>query len=103
MAGILKPDTRSSRHKVVRDITSPRLLLFKFALFVVLGSAAALMLVLRAPQPVTVVLLAICVWAFARAYYFCFYVVEQYVDQGARYSGIFAALRTAWSSDRRRG
>jgi hypothetical protein len=42
------------------------------------------------------------VWAFARAYYFCFYVIERYVDSRFRFSGIFAALRFAWSAARER-
>jgi hypothetical protein len=84
----------------VRDIANPKLLLVKFALFIVLGVLTALVLVLRTPEAMTVLLLVTCVWAFARAYYFCFYVVERYLDEHVPYSGVIAALRAAWTSAR---
>ena len=40
-------------------------------------------------------LLAVAVWAFARAYYFAFYVIEHYVDPGYRFSGLISFLRYA--------
>ena len=93
--------TVDSRVKsAVRDIRNPKLLLIKFTLFIVLGVAAALVLVLRTPEPMTLLLLVTCVWAFARAYYFCFYVVERYLDEHVPYSGVMAALRAAWTSAR---
>jgi hypothetical protein len=84
----------------VRDIASPRLLLFKFSLFNVLGALAALLVVLRTGDLQTLLLLVVCVWAYARAYYFCFYVVERYVDGNVPYSGIIAAVRAAWAAAR---
>lgn len=38
-------------------------------------------------------LLAVAIWAFARAYYFAFYVIEHYIDPGFRYAGLFAFLK----------
>jgi hypothetical protein len=39
------------------------------------------------------VLLAIAVWAFCRAYYFAFYVIEHYVDPGYHLSGLGSFAR----------
>ena len=38
-------------------------------------------------------LLAICIWAFCRAYYFAFYVIGKYIDPGYRFSGLASAVR----------
>ena len=86
----------------MQNLTSARTLLLKFVLFVTLGVMAAALLLLRSPHASTALLLALCVWAFARAYYFCFYVIERYVDRSFRFSGIFAAFRFAWSAARER-
>jgi hypothetical protein len=81
------------RDLLARDISSTRLLLVKAALFVVLGSVAGVMLLARDLRWSNAILLAICIWGFARAYYFSFYVLEHYVDPSFRFSGLFAALR----------
>lgn len=85
-------DVEPSMHEF-GDITSPRLLCVKAVLFLVLGLAAGALLIVRSPHLATAVLLAICVWAFARAYYFLFYVIERYIDRSFRFSGIVSALR----------
>jgi hypothetical protein len=61
---------------------------------------AGALILLRTPELSSALLLVSCVWAFARAYYFCFYVIERYVDNRFRLSGVFAAIRFAWSSAR---
>ena len=33
-------------------------------------------------------LLATCSWAFCRAYYFAFYVIEHYADPGYKFAGL---------------
>lgn len=86
----------------MRPITNARLLFLKFALFVALGMIAAALILLRTPSLSSALLLGACVWAFARAYYFCFYVIEHYVDNSFRFSGVFAAVRFAWSAARER-
>ena len=37
--------------------------------------------------------LAIAIWAFARAYYFAFYVVEHCIDPGHKYAGLLSFLK----------
>ena len=73
-----------------RDIRNPKLLYAKGALFLLLGLGSAAFLLARAPQWEVAILLAVSVWAFARAYYFAFYVVEKYADPAFRFSGLLA-------------
>lgn len=74
------------------DITNPKLLWAKGVLFLVLALAASLLLVIEAASVKVAVLLAVSVWAFCRAYYFAFYVIERYVDPGYRFSGLTSFL-----------
>ena len=62
----------------------------KALLFVALGIVAAGLIVMRSPSLQTAALLVIAVWAFARAYYFAFYVIEHYIDGSFRYSGLWS-------------
>ncbi len=75
------------------DIKSPRILKLKGILFLVLGFLSAGILYLHAPDWKVLVLLAICVWAFARFYYFAFYVLEHYADPDFKYSGLWDLLK----------
>lgn len=78
------------------DIESPRLLWAKAALFVVLGALASALLIADRPTLKVAGLLALAVWAFARAYYFAFHVVEHYIDGEFKYAGLVSAARHAW-------
>ena len=70
------------------DITNKRLLWTKAILFFVLGALAAGMLLAQLPTLRSALLLTITVWAFCRAYYFAFYVIEHYIDSSYRYAGL---------------
>ena len=70
------------------DITNPKLLWAKGALFLVLAISASTLLLIDAASLKTAVLLAVAVWGFCRSYYFAFYVIEHYVDPGYRFSGL---------------
>lgn len=71
------------------DITNPRLLYLKGALFVVLSALAGVLILLEQPTWRTAVLLGIVIWSSARAYYFAFYVVEHYADPTYRFAGLW--------------
>jgi hypothetical protein len=71
-----------------KDITSVRVLYLKAALFLVVGVGACAIVLLDHPSWKVAGLLAVAAWAFARAYYFAFYVIERYADSGFRYSGL---------------
>lgn len=74
------------------DIQNPRLLYFKGLLFLSLGVLTSAMIIAEHPTLKMVVLLAISIWAFARAYYFAFYVIEHYIDPGYKYAGLLSFL-----------
>ena len=78
------------------DIRSPRLLYIKGGLFVLMGLVSAGILLLEHPDLRFAALLAVSIWAFCRAYYFAFYVVEHYVDPGFRFAGLIAFARYAY-------
>lgn len=75
------------------DIRTPWLLYLKGGLFVLLGGLAAAGILIEHPSWRVAALLAIAVWAFARAYYFAFYVVEHYVDGNYRFAGLWSFVR----------
>jgi len=75
------------------DIRDPRLLYLKGALFLLLGVLAAGILLTRHSDWRTAMLLAISIWAFCRAYYFVFYVVQHYADPDFRFAGLLDFFR----------
>lgn len=76
----------------MRDLHSSRLIWLKAWLFLLLGLASAALLLLEAPSLKLALLLALTVWAFCRAYYFAFYVLERYVDPEFKFSGLGSLL-----------
>ena len=75
------------------DLTNPRVIKFKGALFVVLGTLSSALLLVEARSLRVAVLLGIAIWSFCRAYYFAFYVIEHYVDPAFRFAGLWDFLR----------
>jgi hypothetical protein len=82
------------------DLKSPALIWAKGFLFLFLGLFAAVLLLIEAPRLRVAALLALSIWAFCRAYYFAFYVIEHYVDSTYKFSGLFSFLRYALSRRR---
>ena len=70
------------------DIKSPKLLYFKGFLFFAMGVLAAGIVLLLYPDWRLEILLGVMVWAFARAYYFVFYVIEHYIDPEFKFAGL---------------
>jgi hypothetical protein len=77
----------------MRDLTSGTAIKLKGALFVVMGLLSGVLLWMDLPTWRTAILLAVCVWAFCRAYYFAFYVIEKYVDPQFKFAGLWSAVR----------
>ena len=71
------------------DIRSPKLLYLKGALFLLLGVLASGLLLAEHPDWKFAALLALSIWAFARAYYFVFYVIEHYIDPEFKFCGLW--------------
>ncbi len=74
----------------MKDLTDPRWIKLKGILFLLIGVASAVLLILETPTFKVGVLLAISIWCFCRFYYFAFYVIEHYVDPGYRFSGLWS-------------
>jgi hypothetical protein len=77
----------------MRNLTSPKSIYLKTALFLVIGGISAALLIAQLPTLQTVLLVALIIWSFSRAYYFAFYVIEHYVDPQYRFSGLISAAR----------
>lgn len=73
----------------MKDLRSARLMWLKAGLFVVIGLVSAALVILESPTTRTVLFLALTIWAFCRAYYFAFYVIEHYLDPGFKYAGLW--------------
>ena len=79
----------------MRDIKSPKIIWLKGIVFLLMGIAASALLVMEAPTLRVAILLAVAIWAFCRAYYFAFYVIERYVDPSYRFSGLMSFIAYA--------
>ena len=62
----------------------------KAVLFLIIGISSAIIIMLEARSLLTGCLLLLTVWAFCRAYYFAFYVIERYIDPGFKFSGLIS-------------
>jgi hypothetical protein len=71
------------------DIKNPKLLYAKGALFLLLGILSAGLILWENWSVKTLVLLLVAIWAFCRAYYFVFYVIQHYVDDEYRFAGLW--------------
>lgn len=85
------------------DLKSARAIWLKAVLLLLIGLAAAVLLVAELPSLKTVLLLAIAIWGFCRAYYFAFYVIQHYVDPSFRFSGLGSFARYLFSRRANRG
>ena len=77
----------------MKDLTNPTWIKAKGILFLLVGLAAATLIVLEYPTWKLALLLVIAVWCFCRFYYFAFYVVEKYVDSTYKFSGLWSFVR----------
>jgi len=84
----------------MRDLKNPAAIWVKGILFLALGTAAAALLVVELGTVKGALLLAVSIWAFCRAYYFAFYVIEKYVDQNYRFSGLISFAKYALGKKR---
>ncbi len=65
----------------------------KAAMFVIIGVLCFGIVLGENPSVRTTVCLILMIWAFSRAYYFMFYVIEKYVDGEYKFSGIISFVR----------
>ena len=74
----------------MKDLTNATWIKVKGILFLLLGIAAAALLILENPGWKNAGLLALVIWCFCRFYYFAFYVIEKYVDSRYKFSGLWS-------------
>ncbi|HTL17175.1 MAG TPA: hypothetical protein VL793_08055 [Patescibacteria group bacterium] len=74
----------------MKDLQNSRMMWLKGVLFALIGTIAAVLLIVETRTLKVAVLLALAIWAFCRAYYFAFYVIEHYVDPAYRFSGLWS-------------
>ena len=75
------------------DLRDPRLMFLKASLFVLIGVVSCALILLEHPNLKLAILLAIVIWAFCRAYYFAFYVIEHYIDADYKFAGLGSFVR----------
>ena len=76
----------------MRDIKSKKLLYFKGFLFLVGCLMCCGMILAENPTIKTALCLIVAVWFAARFYYFLFYVIENYIDDDFKFTGVFSSL-----------
>ncbi|MEY4394777.1 MAG: hypothetical protein RL595_2026 [Planctomycetota bacterium] len=84
------------------DIKDLRLLCLKGALFVALGLLAGAIILLKYPDWQLVWMMFISIWAFCRAYYFAFYVIEKYMDPTFKFAGLTSVLSYFWNKQHKK-
>jgi len=77
----------------MKDLSSSFWINAKGILFLLIGVAAAVLLLLDNLTWKTAILLALIIWSFCRFYYFAFYVIEKYVDSQYKFSGLISFAR----------
>jgi hypothetical protein len=77
------------------DLRNPKLIWLKGWLFLLGGVLSFVAIVLEVPEWRVAALLVLCIWCFARFYYFCFYVIEHYVDPEYHFTGLMDFLKYA--------
>lgn len=79
-----------------RDLQSKTAIVIKGGLFFLLGCLSAALLLGSVFTLRNLVLLGLTIWSFCRCYYFAFYVIEHYVDDSFRYSGLVDFAKHYW-------
>lgn len=74
----------------MKDLSNPGWIKAKGVLFLLIGLASALLLILEHPTWKVALFLCVCIWCFCRFYYFAFYVIEKYVDSSYKFSGLYS-------------
>jgi hypothetical protein len=80
----------------LRDLKDKKWIYLKGFLFLLIGLMASAILIIDCPTWKAAVMLALAVWCFARFYYFAFYVIEHYVDDGYKFSGLWSFVVYLW-------
>lgn len=83
------------------DLKNPKWMYVKAALLLVIGVLTFALLLVPQTLGSRIALQCLMVWAFARAYYFAFYVIEHYIDGDYKFSGLLHFFQYLLSSRKR--
>ena len=78
------------------DLKDLRLMVLKAVLFIVAGVMASAGLLMDNFSWTRLFLLATAIVCFSRFYYFCFYVVERYIDPSYKFAGLTSVALYLW-------
>lgn len=74
----------------MQDLKSHKAIWLKGVAFLAIAVTACVLLLVDSFSIRTALLLVLAIWASCRAYYFAFYVIQNYVDPQFRFSGLGA-------------
>ena len=77
----------------MKDLSNPFWIKLKGLLFLFIGIASVILLIIDNPTWRTAALIALAIWSFCRFYYFAFYVIEKYVDPSYKFSGLISFVK----------
>ena len=80
----------------MKDLANARWMYVKGSLLLLIGLISSGLIIAERPSLKVALLLGLTVWAFARAYYFAFYVIEHYIDPQFRFSGLGSFVKYLW-------
>ena len=75
------------------DLKSKKLICLKGFLFLFIMIMSSVLLIFEHPNFKVVMLLLLAMWGATRFYYFMFYVIENYVDENYKFSGIMSFVK----------
>ncbi|MEO0796550.1 MAG: hypothetical protein AAFX93_15375 [Verrucomicrobiota bacterium] len=84
------------------DDLPPRWIIIKGGLFALILLIASVLVVIDQRMWIRAFLVLIVIWSSARLYYFCFYVIEKYVDGDYKFAGVWSAIRFLWRKRRKK-
>jgi hypothetical protein len=87
--------------KLSSDLQDPKWIHAKGWLFALIALLAAGLILLELRSLRIAALLATCVWASCRFYYYLFYVLERYLGREQKFAGVGDALSYLWRLWRR--
>lgn len=75
------------------DLKKPWQMYLKAVLFFCIGMLSLALLFLISQDWRVIGFACLSIWAFCRLYYFCFYVIEKYIDPSFKFSGLVSVIQ----------
>ena len=82
--------------KLSDDLPHAGWMWLKAILFFVIGTMCVGALCIEYSNVRDIALLLLAIWAFCRLYYFCFYVIENYIDSKFKFASLWSVLIYLW-------